>query len=262
MKITVLCENTTETPLLTAEHGLSILIETDGRRILFDMGQTDAFARNAEKLGADLADIDFAFLSHGHYDHGGGLSEFLRINKKASVYISSRAFGEHLNASGKYIGLDPSLQSSERLIPVFENTGISQDIEIAAVKPDQLPCPIEPFGLKIRCGDTFYPEEFRHEQFLLIREAEKTYLFSGCAHTGVVNLTRIFSPDVFVGGFHFSKLDPKAESERLKRDAHRLLLSGCRFYTCHCTGLEQYEAMKNVMGDRLSRIYTGFVSVI
>ena len=258
MKITVLCENTTENPSLTAEHGLSILIETAEKRILFDMGQTEAFARNAEKLGIDLRNVDFAVLSHGHYDHGGGLSEFLRINSKAPVYISSRAFGEHYNGSEKYIGLDENLRSCGRLIPVSENTGISEEAEIAIVSPEQLLCPIEPFGLKIKRNSVLYNEDFRHEQFLMIRENGKICLFSGCAHTGVVNLMGIFMPDVFVGGFHFSKLDPVKDSERLKRDARRLLSSHCCFYTCHCTGQAQFDLMKDVMGSSLSRIYTGF----
>ena len=262
MKITVLCENTTIDPALTAEHGLSIFIETADRRILFDMGQTNAFARNAEKLGVDLADVDFAVLSHGHYAHGGGLGEFLRINKKAHVYVSSQAFGDHFNGSEKYIGLDKNLQSSGRLIPISDHANISENTEILTAAPDRLIRPIEPFGLTIRRGGTLYNEDFRHEQFLLIRENQKSYLFSGCAHTGVVNLTEVFSPDVFIGGFHFSKLDPVKDHMRLEEDAERLLSSGCRYYTCHCTGSEQFDVMKRIMGSRLSAVYTGFSGII
>ena len=94
MKITVLMENTAARETLAAEHGLSLYIQTAHRNILFDMGQTDAFARNAQALGIDLAQVDTAVLSHGHYDHGGGLEKFLEINKTAPIYINLYAFGD------------------------------------------------------------------------------------------------------------------------------------------------------------------------
>ena len=72
MKLTVLMENTTVREDLTAEHGLSLYIEANGKRILFDTGASATFADNAEKLGIDLSQVDLCILSHGHYDHGGG----------------------------------------------------------------------------------------------------------------------------------------------------------------------------------------------
>ena len=106
MKITALVENTCESGKYSVEHGLSLYIETDKHKILFDMGQTELFCENAKKLGVDLGKVDFAVLSHGHYDHGGGLAKFMEINKKAPIYIHEKAFGEHYNGTEKYIGLD------------------------------------------------------------------------------------------------------------------------------------------------------------
>ena len=94
MKLTVLTENTSRYGL-PAEHGLSLYIEANGRKMLFDMGQTGLFAENAQALGIDLSLVEFAVISHGHYDHGGGLKRFLEMNSKAPVYISSRAVGGH-----------------------------------------------------------------------------------------------------------------------------------------------------------------------
>jgi 7,8-dihydropterin-6-yl-methyl-4-(beta-D-ribofuranosyl)aminobenzene 5'-phosphate synthase len=83
MKISVLCENTTKKENILSEHGLSLFIETEKHKILFDMGQSDAFLKNAKTLGIDLSTVDIAILSHGHYDHGGGLRAFLEYNEKA-----------------------------------------------------------------------------------------------------------------------------------------------------------------------------------
>ena len=87
MKITALTENTSADPRFGAEHGLSLYIEANGHRILFDSGQTELFERNASLLGIDLAGVDIAVLSHGHYDHSGGLKRFLELNDSAPVYL-------------------------------------------------------------------------------------------------------------------------------------------------------------------------------
>lgn len=116
MKVTVLIENTALREDLTAEHGLSLLIETGSHTILFDAGQTGAFADNAQKLGIDLSKVDFCILSHGHYDHGGGMARFLELNRRAKVYVNENAFGAYHNGVRKYIGLDLRLRESPRLV--------------------------------------------------------------------------------------------------------------------------------------------------
>ena len=99
----MLTENTCNRPELEAEHGLSLLIEAAGMRILFDTGASPLFASNATQMGLDLATVDMAILSHGHYDHGGGLEHFLNINMHAPVWVSPHAFDVHFNALGKDI---------------------------------------------------------------------------------------------------------------------------------------------------------------
>ncbi len=255
MKIVTLMENTSSRPDLTSEHGLSLYIETGKKRILFDAGQSDGFWRNAETLGIDLSRVDFAVLSHGHYDHGGGMLRFLQINDHAPVYVHPEAFGRHYNASGKYIGLDSALRESDRLILIKENRTIEEGIKLHTGSDAVIPA--EPFGLTMERNGCRVPEDFRHEQYLLIREGEKTILFSGCSHRGIENIVQWFQPDVLIGGFHFSKLDPA--SPRLTEAARQLLKYPTVYYTGHCTGQTQYAAMKEVMGDRLHELSTGSI---
>lgn len=258
MKIWTLLENTACREDIWAEHGLSLYIETENCRILFDMGQGEAFVRNAEKLGVDLGRVDMAVLSHGHYDHGGGLSRFLEINPAAPVYLSRDAFAPHYNAAETYIGLDPSLRNNGRLVFVEETRQIGPGITLYSCNGWEQVCPVDPAGQKMEVDGRRCPEDFRHEQYLLVEEAGKRILFSGCSHKGIRNIVHWFRPDVLVGGFHFMKLDPAGEgAEVLEKAALDLLMYPTVYYTGHCTGERQYEYLKERMGCRLQSLSGG-----
>ena len=260
MKLTVLMENTAARDDLVCEHGLSLYIEAAGQRILFDAGQTAAFADNAGKLGVDLTEVDLCILSHGHYDHGGGLQRFLAVNDHAPVYLSQHAFGAHYNGTAKYIGLPDALQSSRRL--VFTGDEASPAPGMTLHSCNGCAFPILPYGLTVQRGGVFHPEDFRHEQYLLIEEGDRRILVSGCSHKGVANLARHFQPDVLIGGFHLMKLDPAHDAAALERTANALLSLPTTYYTGHCTGTEPYAALKARMGRRLHALSTGMVCEI
>ena len=257
MTITVLLENTTRSQDVAAEHGLSLYVETNRRRVLFDMGQTDLFARNAEALGIDLSTVDTAILSHGHYDHGGGMARFLECNRTAKIYVNQNAFGGHYNGAGRYIGLSDELRSSSRLILTGDEHTIAPGLTLHTCNDRPRAVPIESSGLTERVGDFLLPEEFRHEQALLVEENGRRILLSGCAHKGVLNLLEWFRPDVFVGGFHFKQLSP--DDPRLRLWGEAMAKYDTTFYTGHCTGTEQYAVLKEILGDRLNAISTGAV---
>ena len=253
MKITVLAENTSCSPQIGCEHGLSLFIETSGLRVLFDMGQTELFAENAAVLGVDLTSVDVAVLSHGHYDHGGGLRRFLRINSKAPVYLSRYAFEPHYNGTEKYIGLDIGLKSSERLVFTDGETKIAPNMTLYSCNEKSRPYGFDPGTLKTLVDGQLLPDDFRHEQYLLIEEAQKRVLISGCSHKGILNIAEWFRPDVLVGGFHFMKLEL---GDELAGYARRLNDFPTEYYTCHCTGAAQYEFMEPLT-KRLHRISAG-----
>jgi 7,8-dihydropterin-6-yl-methyl-4-(beta-D-ribofuranosyl)aminobenzene 5'-phosphate synthase len=250
MKITSLLENTTHREDMRTEHGLSLYIETDTHKILFDMGQSDAFAENAKTLGIDLAEVDFAVVSHGHYDHGGGLAKFLEINPHAPVYIMSDAFLPHYNAKGKYIGLDTALMTNPRLIftdNIYDKFSIAENITLYSCNNREPSTEIDSCGLtELEC-DMLVPDTFFHEQYLQIEnvgEDAKCVVISGCSHKGILNIADWFAPDVIVGGFHFSKkpLDEKLSAMALALDEYETA-----YYTCHCTGEAQFDFMKKRM---------------
>jgi 7,8-dihydropterin-6-yl-methyl-4-(beta-D-ribofuranosyl)aminobenzene 5'-phosphate synthase len=253
MQITALVENSSLDKNLGTEHGLSLYIETGSRKILFDMGQTELFADNARVLGIDLAGVDIAVLSHGHYDHGGGLKKFLDINRKAPVYLSRYAFEGHYHGREKYIGLDTELTGNERLVSTGDETVIEEGLTLYSCNDCQKTFPSGSQGLHMIKDGAFLPEDFRHEQYLLIKEKGKRVVFSGCSHKGILNIVEWFRPDVLVGGFHFSKLPL---DETLAGYAEYLNRFSTVFYTCHCTGTEQFAFMKTRM-DRLFYLAAG-----
>lgn len=128
MRVTVLMENSTPSSRLAARHGLSLWLELDdGRRVLFDMGPNDGFLANARSLGVDVTEADLAVVSHGHYDHGGGLGAFLAAcgdaGRDVPVYVRGHAFEEHVSGTPERhhaIGLDPALATDPRVRPTGE----------------------------------------------------------------------------------------------------------------------------------------------
>lgn len=259
MKLYTLMENTVCRDDLVCEHGLSLYIEANGQCILFDAGQTGTFADNAEKMGVDLTKVDLCILSHGHYDHGGGIKRFLEVNDHAKVYVSRHAFGDYYNGAEKFIGLDWELLNEERVVFVGDHLTLSDTLSLHGCSTFPQPYFTDPYGMQAKRKGQLEADDFRHEMYLLIREGERRIIISGCSHRGVMNIKTWFAPDVFIGGFHLMKLDPEKEATRLKFTAMELLKKETVYYTGHCTGDAQYDALKAHMGERLNRLTTGAV---
>lgn len=258
MKIRVLAENTASLPGFRTEHGLSLLIETGSQSILFDMGQSDAFAKNAEVLGADLSAVDFAVLSHGHYDHGGGIAKFLSLNKNAPIYLSRFAFEEHLSGADRDVGLEKTLEPNDRFVYTGDYTKIGEGIELYSCNERERKYYTDPYGLNTVRDGKLIPEDFRHEQYLLVTQGRRRILFSGCSHKGILNIMDWLRPDVLIGGFHFMKLDPEGEGKKTLDEASEILMEyDTAYYTCHCTGTAQYEYLKKRMKERLNYLSAG-----
>ncbi|MBR4863759.1 MAG: MBL fold metallo-hydrolase [Oscillospiraceae bacterium] len=255
MKIVALMENTTCREDLQAEHGLSLYIEANGQKILFDSGASGSFADNAEALGIPLEAVDVAVLSHGHNDHSGGFLRFLGWNYKAPLWVRPEAMLPCHSSSGEYIGLDPALQKSERLQLAAHVQPIGEGLTLYSCHDKHSVAPLDSAGLTVYQNGQYLPDTFPHEQYLLIEEAGKRVLISGCSHKGILNIMHWFKPDVLVGGFHYMRVDP--ESTMLETWAKELLSYDCTYYTGHCTGLPQYDKMKKIMADRLHYLSTG-----
>lgn len=263
MKMTVLTENTACRADLKAVHGLSLLLETGESCILLDTGPGDEFAENAKRMGIDLNRAELCVISHGHNDHGGGIARFLRENDHALVFLAEGAFGRYF-AGEEAIGPDPALETHPRIHITKTTEELSAQVTVFSKVPGDTLVPKANAGLL----EGNAPDSFLHEQDMLVSEGDRLYLFGGCAHRGIVNILEQAReiagryPDVVVSGLHLAAGGTgkcMADEAYLDKLSAKLLETGAKFYSCHCTGPVALEKLKARMGDRLEAISTGMV---
>lgn len=269
MIVKVLVENTTSSKAYQSEHGLSLWVKTNHHDILFDMGASSLFKQNASALDVSIEAIDVAIISHGHYDHGGGLKTFLEVNPKAKVYIQEKAFEGHYSkrAEGevRYIGLDRALKSHNQVVLVGSRYAIDEELTLfSEVKGNEYQSSANGHLLK-EIGASKVLDDFSHEQNLLIKQGQQTLLIVGCAHRGIINILGHFHyelgyyPTHVIGGFHlYNHSANQSEAvDTVVAIGEYLSQLETKFYTCHCTGLEAYEVLRRQMGEQIQYIQVG-----
>ncbi len=295
MEIVTLIENHRYDRRFYDEFGLSLLIKSGGRKILFDTGASGKFIKNARKLGEDMSQVDFAVLSHAHYDHGGGLLPFFEVNPSAKVYMGEGSDGAFYASAGavlpsvvnrlvapvmprseklsKYVGIDKAVfrDHSHRLEIVKGFSEPAENIYLLTGIQREHPIPGGNVYLLEKRGDKLFPDRFDHELILVIREADGLVVFTGCGHCGILNMletveTRFPGEPIkgVVGGFHLNTKAPGATRASAEEEARALgesLLARevGRVFTGHCTGMKAFGIMKGVMKDRLAPVFTGAV---
>ena len=228
MIIKVLVENDNE----INEHGLSLYIEYAQQRILFDTGQSDLFLKNAKKLGVDLKSIDFAVLSHGHYDHGNGL-KYLESTK---LLCHPGVFSKRYRKDGTYIGLNLSkkqIAGKFNLITTKKPYFINDDICFLGE--------INPKATKYILADgsiDYIPDD----SALAINSADGIIIITGCSHAGIINIIdqskKVFNQEkvyAVIGGFHLKEINSSLDDivDKMHSIEH--------IYTGHCTSKRVIE---------------------
>lgn len=274
MNITVLTENTAGDPSLTAEHGLSLLIRYKDHCILLDAGQSDCFARNARQMGIDLGQVQTAVLSHGHYDHGGGLEAFFAQNASAPVYAAAgydRPFFFHTDSSTRSIGVPASVLShKERFLPVREPVSVADGIWLLPHSTPGLSTIAQRAHLFRQSDGGLIPDDFSHELSLVFCLDQGLVICNSCSHSGlevILREVRQQFPEqpllAFCGGLHMRAKKHGAEVCLYSREEVRNLadcIRSCglqRIYTGHCTGAIAMKWLKEELGDRVVPLTAG-----
>ena len=268
MRIVCLIENSPGEPGCRFEHGLSVYLETERHRILADTGASDAFLHNAALTGVDLGTVDLLFLSHGHYDHAGGIPAFAAAYPGAEIYMQRTAGLDYygLDPEGeRYIGIDKSILELPRLHLLEGSMEVDEEVSILSGITGRRCWSKSNLRLMRRENGRMVQDSFDHEQALVVRQNGKYLLFSGCAHNGILNVLDRFravygrDPDLVISGFHFMKGSAYTPEEirDIEDTARELGEMDTAFYTGHCTSLPAYEIMEKIMGPKLHPLHSG-----
>jgi 7,8-dihydropterin-6-yl-methyl-4-(beta-D-ribofuranosyl)aminobenzene 5'-phosphate synthase len=249
---------------LIPEHGLSLWIETESRHILFDTGQGNALETNASVLGVDLSKTDILVLSHGHYDHTGGIAQVLQQAHHAYIYCHSGVVLPRYairNGTASSIQMpQKSMAAMNRLseqtlhwvqqpMRLFETIGITGPIPRETTDEDTGgPFYLDPEGSRV--------DPIDDDLALWIRKDDGLIVCVGCSHAGLVNtlnhvrrLNDGLKVRAIIGGFHLLN----ASRDRLEQTIAALrLLEPEMIVPCHCTGKPAVEMLRDAFGNRIS----------
>ncbi len=247
LSLTILSDNNAA-ECCTAEHGFAMLVDTGSCVILFDTGKEDVLLPNATSLGVDLTSVELLVLSHGHYDHTGGICDLLSLAPEASVYLHPAALQNRYSIRQ---GTAKTTSMPENAVTLLSSLPESRMNFIE--QPRVLPCGVGITGPVPRqtdfedVGGPFYldtegamPDPIKDDLSLWFDTRDGLVILAGCCHSGIVNtlhyvteLTGSSRIAALIGGFHLSTASP----ERLSRTVEELNAFDIgRIIPCHCTG--------------------------
>lgn len=265
MKVSILTENTVYKRGFLGEHGLSLLIEMEDKRYLFDTGQSKVFLHNAAKLQIPLEELDGVILSHGHYDHCGGMENLPPQKKEIPVYIQQKAFekkyAENLKTGElRYIGLE-NTENWPQSAKLYKLQGGRNEISAGVYLLSEIPYTTEfeplPKGfwkdIKQPSQAELLADTMEDEQLLVMESTQGLCVFAGCAHPGIINCLR-YVQSVFpnahihslVAGMHLKSCGMEQVQKTIL--ALQEMEIDC-IIPLHCTGLRAIAAIKEAMGS-------------
>lgn len=273
MKITSIIDNISNNKSIKSEHGLSLLIELNKKKILFDTGASDLLLDNARKLNIDLSDIDILIISHGHYDHMGGIRSFFSINNKAKVYIKRQACQKYYIKKQffyKYVSGDLSIfeEFKDRFIYIDNNTEIIDNVYILTKISEIDNCDYIKNSMYKLNSLTLVKDPLDHELLLVIKHNNDLTVITGCSHNGIINMVnevKLYFPNQriknLIGGFHLKGLTKSNEKNIINHLTTKFKKYNIeKIYTCHCTSYKYYLKLKDILNNQIE--YLGISDVV
>lgn len=264
--ITVVVDNRSDNGI-RGEWGLSVLIAYSGKKILLDAGASDLFLENMKKLGIDVTDIDHAVLSHAHYDHANGMPSFLDINSKAKLYIRDDTAADCYDRKKifkKYIGIPRKMLAKyhDRIEMVSGDYRLMEGVWLIPHKTEGLDALGKREHMYRKTPHGWIPDDFSHEQSLVIDTEKGLVILNSCSHGGAGNIisevgTTFPEKKVYglIGGLH---LFNKSEEE-IREAAGKIRKIGIEYVcTGHCTKDRAFGILKEELGDIVHQMRVGY----
>ena len=268
VRMTVLVENTAGRLGLLAEHGLSFWIELGSQKVLFDTGQGQVLSGNAHRLAVRLELVDAVILSHGHYDHTGGLGYVLRSGRRPRVYghpaVFEPKYAGSADGSGRDIGIpllsEGDVRKQAELIWTEAPTEVGEGLMLTGPVPRRTDFE-DTGGAFFTDKDCAQPDDLVDDQAAFLETSAGTIVILGCAHAGVINTlrhVRTLTEDrpihAVVGGMHLVR----ASAERLSRTIEEFRRLGVeRLGPAHCTGAAAVVALWNAFPGQVLACHVG-----
>jgi 7,8-dihydropterin-6-yl-methyl-4-(beta-D-ribofuranosyl)aminobenzene 5'-phosphate synthase len=262
IKIATLSENSANQDYL-AEWGLSMYIEVDGQKVLFDTGKGIAAIHNARLMGIDLKQVDRIVLSHGHHDHTGGLREVLKmIGREVEVIAHPDIWASKYGRRGEnpvhFAGVHFRRELLENLGARFCLTREPVRLTANLLTTGEIPM-ISDYeeidsGLFDKKSGEMLPDELNDDLAMVVDTEYGLVVILGCAHHGIINTLRhaqkLTGKELIyaaIGGTHLLN----ASEERLKKTAAELQEMGVQYLgVSHCTGFEASAYLAREFGER------------
>ena len=255
LKISVLTDNNTKRDShLIAEHGLSLYIECDGVKLLFDTGDTDVYLKNAVKMGIDLQSIDIVAFSHHHYDHVGGLKYFPALkDRKIKLVAQKYAFYPRVDYSNNLAKHE--ITDNFDIIPIdAEPFELSENLIFLGAIPE-----LTDFERKknfknrkfILPSGELLDDFIEDDTALMYKSSEGVVVITGCSHSGICNIIQyainvskkkwgISKAKTVIGGLHLINSAPDLLSKIIDFLKNKGI---SEIYPCHCTDLNAKIAL-------------------
>ena len=262
----VLIDNITKNELVS-EWGLAFYIEFEGKKILLDTGASGNFAENAKNMGISLEDVDYGVLSHAHYDHANGMPAFFAENKESKFYLrkgtGENCYGKKNFFRYKYNGICPGTLDNyaERIEYVEGDYKLADHIYLIPHKTVGLEKIAKKVHLYVKDHGKMFPDDFAHEQSLVVDTPKGLVIFNSCSHGGadnIINEVQATFPEkeicAYIGGLHLYK-SPEADVRALAKGIKETGIT--KVITGHCTGDEAYLILKEELGEIIEQMYTG-----